>query len=30
MLRYGRIAYHQESAALTLQALQEAYGEVVR
>ncbi len=30
MLRHGRIAYRQESADLTLQALQEAYGEVVR
>jgi heme ABC exporter ATP-binding subunit CcmA len=30
MLRHGRIAYRQDRAALTLQDLQEAYGEVVR
>jgi heme ABC exporter ATP-binding subunit CcmA len=30
MLRHGRIAYRQNSAALTLQDLQEAYGKVVR
>jgi heme exporter protein A len=30
MLRHGRIAYRQDSAALTLQELQEAYGEAVR
>jgi heme ABC exporter ATP-binding subunit CcmA len=30
MLRHGRIAYRQDSAALTLQDLQEAYGEAVR
>jgi heme ABC exporter ATP-binding subunit CcmA len=30
MLRHGRIEYRQDSAALTLQDLQEAYGEAVR
>lgn len=30
MLRHGRIAYRQDRAALTLQDLQEAYGEAVR
>jgi heme ABC exporter ATP-binding subunit CcmA len=30
MLRHGRIAYRQDGAALTMQDLQEAYGEAVR